>query len=264
MKVFSLEHVPFESPARIADWIHERGHTLHRVRLYDADPLPALEELDLLVVMGGPMSVHDEPAYPWLAAEKRLIERAIRAGRPVLGICLGAQLIADVLGARVYRNRHREIGWHPVFRTPDSSRSPVFGDLPVWFTAFHWHGETFDIPAGALRLAHTEATPNQAFEYGTAWGLQFHLEATQDSIELLIGGAGDEIGDGPYEQSTFEMLGDTSVFPVLTPLLYSVLDRIDRSVSVRRRRPRRRRAVASGSPVDTDYDRSPLPPPAPA
>jgi GMP synthase (glutamine-hydrolysing) len=236
MKVSSLEHVPFESPARITDWIEERGHTLRRVRLYDSEPLPELDDLDWLVVMGGPMSVHDEPLYPWLTTEKRLIESAIRTGRAVLGICLGAQLIADVLGARVYRNRHREIGWYPVFRTPDSARSPVFGDLPVWFTAFHWHGETFDIPAGGLRLAETEATRNQAFEYGTAWGLQFHLEATQESIELLIGGAGEEIGDGPYEQTVFEMLGDTSVFSVLSPLLYSVLDRIESAVTAEARR----------------------------
>jgi GMP synthase (glutamine-hydrolysing) len=230
MKVFSLEHVPFETPACITDWVKDRDHTLSRVRLFAGEPLPAVDDLDWLVVMGGPMSVHDEAVYPWLAAEKRLIERAVGSGKAVLGICLGAQLIADVLGARVYRNRHREIGWFPVFRTPDSAQSPVFGDLPAWFTAFHWHGETFDIPAGGIRLAQTEATPNQAFEYGTAWGLQFHLEATQESIEMLIGAAGEEIGDGPYEQSVSAMLSDTSVFSVLTPLLYEVLDRIEVAV----------------------------------
>lgn len=117
-------------------------------------------------------------------------------------VCLGAQLIADVMGARVYRHSHREIGWFPVKLTAEGEASPLFGELPREFTAFHWHGDTFDIPADAVRTAKSEGCVNQAFEYdGRVVGLQFHLELTAGSVQALVANCREEIVEGPYVQS---------------------------------------------------------------
>jgi GMP synthase (glutamine-hydrolysing) len=157
MRILYVQHVPFETPGVIVDWALEMNYPLSGTRLYDGEVLPDAGAFDFLVIMGGPMGVRDEHAHPWLAGEKRFIEQTIRAGKKVLGICLGAQLIAEVLGARVYRNTHREIGWFPVRLTARGAASPVFGVLPGGFDAFHWHGDTFTLPAGCVHAAESEA-----------------------------------------------------------------------------------------------------------
>mgnify|MGYP000849044073 CR=1 FL=1 len=183
MRIHALQHVPFEPPGSIEAWARHAGHALAITHLYRGDPLPAVEEPDLLVVLGGPMSVHDEARYPWLIDEKRFIERAIAAGRRVLGICLGAQLIAQVLGARVYANDEKEIGWFAVEATAAARTAAVFEGFPPRLLAFHWHGETFDIPAGAVHAARSAACAHQAFAFGDrVVGLQFHLETTPNPI----------------------------------------------------------------------------------
>lgn len=151
---------------------------------------------------------------------------SLRAGKPVLGVCLGGQLMADVLGARVYRNRHKEVGWFLVCRTSSASSSDVFRSLPPEFIPFHWHADTFDLPAGALRIAESRGCRNQAFECGLAWGLQFHLEATPASVDALIQNCAADIGCGPYEQSAEGMLRDRARFLALEPVLDEVLDRM--------------------------------------
>lgn len=227
LRIHYLQHVPFEEPARIATWARKRGDVLAGCRLYRGQPLPSLADFDCLVIMGGPMSVHDERIYPWLVAEKKLIARAVKAGKRVLGVCLGAQLLADVLGARVYRNRHKEIGWFPVRLTRQATSSSLFADFPETFPAFHWHGETFDIPAGARHLATSDACENQAFEFGgRALGIQFHLEVTPASVRALIENCRADIGRGRYQQSPRQMLASRKEFAMIRPLLCRMLDRL--------------------------------------
>ena len=231
MRIQCLKHVTFEGPAGIADWAWSRGHILAVTELFRNPPLPAVEDFDWLVALGGPMGVHDEAAHPWLTGEKQLIEQTLHAGKPVLGVCLGAQLLADVLGAGVCRNRHKEIGWFPARRTSSAAASAVFSSLPPEFVPFHWHGDTFRLPAGALHAAESVGCRNQAFECGLAWGLQFHLEATPASVEALIHNCAAEIGSGPYEQSPDEMLRDPLLFLALQPVLDGLLDRMAVTVS---------------------------------
>ena len=161
MRIAVLQHVPFEGPAAIADWAAARGDQIAVAHLYRGDPLPALADFDMLAVMGGPMSANDEAKFAWLAPEIALVREAIGAGKIVLGVCLGAQIIAKSLGAKVYAAGQKEIGWFEVKRT--EAAHPIFDGLPAAFPVFHWHGETFDLPAGAVRLAETASTPNQAF-----------------------------------------------------------------------------------------------------
>jgi len=194
-----FQHAPFEDLGSIRVWLDARGASLNYTRFFDGDTLPDMEECDLLIAMGGPMSVNDEAELPWLIAEKRAVRDAIASGTPVLGVCLGAQLIASALGARVYANPVKEIGWFPVQGVPDTGSSFRF---PGECTVFHWHGETFDLPHGAVRLARSEACENQAFQVGrSAIGLQFHLETTGDSARLMFEHCCAELVPGPYVQS---------------------------------------------------------------
>ncbi len=161
MRLHYLQHVPFEGLGHIRTWAASRGHGVTCTRLHANAPLPPLTEVDMLVIMGGPMNVDEELKYPWLAAEKRFIAEAISLGRPILGVCLGAQLLATVMGARVYPNVDREIGWFDIFRTDAAERSGLAGFLPEKAEVFHWHGDTFDMPAGAVHLARSTGCENQ-------------------------------------------------------------------------------------------------------
>jgi len=222
MRLAVLQHVPFEGPAAIAGWAAIQGMPVSAVRLYEGEALPELSAFDMLAVMGGPMSVNDEAQYPWLGPELACVRDAIGAGKAVLGVCLGAQMIAKALGANVYPAKQKEIGWFPVERT--ARRHALFDGIPASFMAFHWHGETFDLPAGAVHLAQTAAVPNQAFAAGSrVLGLQFHMEATPASVKDLLNHAGDEIGDGPFEQGPDAIRAGTGHCESLWPLLVRVL-----------------------------------------
>ena len=225
MRIHYLQHVAFEDLANIAVWAAEGGHAVTGTRLFSGDSLPAVDSFELLVVLGGPMNVDEQSRYPWLLAEKRLIGQAIDGGKAVLGICLGAQLTAKVLGAEVKQNPHKEIGWLNVSRTDDGQTSRFFRHLPPEFTAFHWHGDTFGIPAGAMRLAESEACSNQAFEYDArVLGLQFHLEYSHSSIARMIHHCGDELAGGPYVQSPAEMANCHAAVRKTARLLLQLLD----------------------------------------
>jgi GMP synthase-like glutamine amidotransferase len=201
-KVHSLEHVHFEDTAGLSTLLSSKGYKLNRSRLYDGDSLPEINSFELLLVMGGPMSVHDEDKFDWLKPEKKFIEKCISSGKKIIGICLGAQLLADVLGAKVFKNRYREIGWHNVRQAGDSKKSRIFHGFPEEFTAFQWHGETFDIPSGCIKTSESEACENQSFIYDERIAaLQFHLESTEISINNLIKYCGDEIISSPYIQN---------------------------------------------------------------
>ncbi|WP_295882901.1 type 1 glutamine amidotransferase [uncultured Thiohalocapsa sp.] len=228
MQIHVLQHVPFEGPAGIADWAQRRGHALAVSQLYAGDALPAPGEFDRLVVMGGPMSVGDAHAYPWLADELRFIADAIASGKSVVGVCLGAQLIAAALGARVYRHAHKEIGWVPVRLAARGRALDLCDGLPAEQTVFHWHGDTFDLPAGAVHLAQSEACANQAFLVGgRVLGLQFHLESTPASVAALCEHCADEIVPGRWVQSAAEMrAAEPELYAGIGRTLELLLDRL--------------------------------------
>ena len=203
MNVHVLQHVPFEGLGSIESWLKSHNADVSTTRFFENPTLPLLNDLDLVIAMGGPMSVTDEAALPWLVQEKRFVREAIRRGIPVLGVCLGAQLIASALGARVYQNPRKEIGWFQIEATPASG--DVFR-FPGKCTVFHWHGETFDLPSGAIRLARSAACDNQAFQLGrNVIGLQFHLETTPESAWSLIDNGKDELVAGPYIRTEAEL-----------------------------------------------------------
>lgn len=225
MRIRVLQHVPFEGPGTIADWALCRGHTLEIAPLFDGASPDGAAACDMLVVLGGPMSVHDEAALPWLAPEKRAIARAMADGKAVLGICLGAQLIAEALGAEVTRNPHREIGWFPLRRDPTAPPAGPGDALADGLDAFHWHGETFGMPAGAARLASTEACANQAFIFGErVIGLQFHLETTPENARNLVAHCADEMDGGPFVQDPRSILADGTRFADANRAMARLLD----------------------------------------
>lgn len=224
LRIHWFQHEPFEGPAAIADWASRRGHTMTGHHLYRGDALPAHDAIDMLVVMGGGMSVNDTDTLHWLTPELAFVAQAIKAGKPVFGVCLGAQLIARSLGARVYRGAEKEIGWFDVTR--------VAGEVfPERFTPLHWHGETFDLPDGAERLVESPAYPNQALRVGPrSIGVQFHLESTTQSVAALCRGAGSDITGGPYQQSIDDILADQSHFETNRKILFNILDTITAGV----------------------------------
>lgn len=229
LRLHYFQHVPFEGLGSIADWCRGRQIPVSATRFYAGDTVPGIDAYDFLVVMGGPMSVNDKLQYPWLDEERRHIAAAVDGGKTVLGICLGAQLIADAAGAAVYPNEQKEIGWFPVTRAaaapPDG---PLAGILPVRVLAFHWHGETFDLPAGAIHLASSPACAHQAFALNDrVIGLQFHLETTRDSATALIGNCGTDITDDPFVQSASEMLADENRFADINRTMARLLDRLN-------------------------------------
>ena len=201
MDVLVLQHIACEPPGVYEDVLHERGATLHRVEVDAGDELPDPREFGAIVAMGGPMGAADDDAHPWLADERRLIAEAVRAAMPFWGVCLGVQLLAASLGARVYPGAEPEVGVLPVELTDEGRRDPVFSALPPSLPALQWHGDTFDLPEGAVRLAGSPAYPNQAFRFENAYGVQFHLEVSSemarewmdvpeyaDALEQTIGG----------------------------------------------------------------------------
>lgn len=230
MVVQVFQHVPFEGPAGLTGWFQKTGAELRQVRLFAGElPFPP-EETDWLVVMGGPMSANDEESHSWMAGEKRFIAEAVAAGKTVLGICLGAQLIASALGARVYPNPEREIGWFPVSPVRDSASTPFAGIFAEPFEAFHWHGETFDLPPGAVHLARSEACENQAFVAGDrVLGLQFHLETTPESAGTLVRHCQGDLRPGRYVQDAETILGTPAQFRGLQSRMETVLELLQKA-----------------------------------
>ena len=224
MKLRCIQHVSFEDAGAIATWAHDRGHEFD-VTLSVTDDYPSPDDFDWLVVMGGPMGVHDELRHPWLVAEKALIRNAIKLRKRILGVCLGAQLVANVLGAEVGRNPEPEIGWFPVDILTDQ---PPFDVLPRTFTPLHWHGDTFALPDGATHAASSAACENQAFVLadGRVVGLQFHLESTSEGVARLVEHCGDELVAGRWVVQAGELLGAEARFAEAHQALFAMLDRM--------------------------------------
>ncbi|MBN2162654.1 MAG: type 1 glutamine amidotransferase [Pontiellaceae bacterium] len=222
MKLHYLQHVPFEGLGYIETWARHNDMEISVSRLHANDPLPAPDLFDWLVIMGGPMGIYDHDEYPWLPEEKVFIRQAIDAGKTVLGICLGAQLIADVLGAKVYPGPQKEIGWFPIRRADDAPDL-----IPETLTVFHWHGDTFDIPDGAVKLASSEPGINQGFVYNErVVALQFHLESTQASIEALLEHCADELVDAPTIQTAEQIRNGFTQIEYINDILTGLLNQL--------------------------------------
>jgi GMP synthase-like glutamine amidotransferase len=201
------------------DVLLERGAAITRVELDEGDRLPDRHGFDAIVAMGGPMSVNDEDTLSWLAEEKAFISGAVRAQTPFWGVCLGVQLLAASLGARVYPGEKPEVGLLPVDLTEEGRSDPLFGELPGRLVTLQWHSDTFDLPAGAVRLASSPSYPNQAFRFANAYGVQFHLEVSNEmarewaavpeyaaALERALGpGSAEELVE-QVEQGSSEML----------------------------------------------------------
>ena len=224
LNIQCIMHVPFEGPGVIADWVSEQKYHLNYTRLYEGDSLPEQGDIDLLVIMGGPMNVFDFHIHPWMEDEIEWITAFIHTGKPVLGICLGAQIIAAALDSEVYPGEHREIGWHNLKCMPCMGDYKICKDLPSTRKVFHWHGDTFKIPLGATRIAETQAFANQGFIYdGRVIALQFHLEVTPGSVKEMVANCGDEIVAGQYIQTKKEILEETRYFKGNQELMFQFL-----------------------------------------
>jgi GMP synthase-like glutamine amidotransferase len=226
VRIHYLQHVSFEGPAAIADWAVARGHEITGSLIFAGEAPPRHGTFDALVVMGGPMSANDDARFPWMTQEKRLIAEAMARDTPLLGVCLGAQLIADAAGAPVFASPMREIGWFPVRLTRAAATHPLFRDLPAEFVPLHWHAETFDLPPNAVLLAESPACANQAFSIGDrVLGLQFHLEATAATVAELVAHCRRELVAGPYVQEEREIVAGAASASGLHSILYEILDR---------------------------------------
>ena len=186
--VLVLQHIAPETPGLVARELEACSLDLRFVRPFEGEPVPRdLGDAAGLLIMGGPMGVYEVDRYPYLADEMRLIEQALAAKTPILGICLGSQLLARVLGSSVIKGKRKEIGWHKLTLTADAFLDPLFKGLESSFIGLHWHGDIFDLPKAATSLASSELTQHQAFRYGTsAYGLLFHMEATREIIEGMV------------------------------------------------------------------------------
>jgi GMP synthase (glutamine-hydrolysing) len=225
LRIHSLHHVPFEGLGSIAAWAQAAGHQISSTRLYAGESPPPLGQVDWLIVMGGPMGINDTERHPWLRKEKIFIGQAIDQGKKVLGICLGAQLIADVLGASVHPNPEKEIGWFPVFRTPEAMRLPIADQLPDHQEVFHWHGDTFELPAGAVHLLRSDQCKHQAFLYeNRVLALQFHLETTPESAADLLRHCAAELVGAPYIQTPAAIMAKPERFATINRQMTGILD----------------------------------------
>lgn len=230
MRVHYLQHAPFEGLGSLRDALKKRDCKLSSTKFFQNPELPPDDSFDWLIIMGGPMGVYDTDRFPWLEEEQAFIRRAIINGKTVLGICLGAQLIAASLGATVHSLGVKEIGWFPITPTPEAAETPFRSIFQTRFHVFHWHGDTFDLPEGATRLATSEVCDNQAFILGDrVMGLQFHMETTQISASALINHCGHELkSSGRFVQTADEMMAITNRFTHINLTMDSLIDRLYR------------------------------------
>lgn len=226
MHIHYFQHVPFEGLSCIADWANRHQHQVTYTRWYENTDTSAVAAADWLIIMGGPMGVYEQDHHPWMTTEIALIREAIQQNKKVLGICLGSQLIAAALGANVYPHTQPEIGWFPLDLSFQGQAAPLETVLPHHFNTFHFHGDTFDVPAGATRFAASAACSHQAFIYGDrVIGLQFHMELTAESLqEMILHGAGAIAAGGPFVQNEEKIRQHMNLLTQNTENMYRLLD----------------------------------------
>lgn len=223
MKLHYIQHESYEGLGCIEGWAEENGFELSSTKLYKGEKLPSVDSFDFLVIMGGPMGVHDAGEYPWLEDEFTFVGQVINNNTPVLGVCLGSQVIAHCLGAEIYKASEKEIGWFPI--TSSSPKGVELGFLPAHCEVFHWHGETYDLPKGAELLASSTVCENQAFVYNNkVVGLQFHLEVSGGGIKEFIDNNKNELVEAPYIQTESAMLSCVDKTQDINGYMFAVLD----------------------------------------
>jgi GMP synthase (glutamine-hydrolysing) len=231
MRIHVIDHDPIDfSRTNISMWAEKKGYAYAKTDVFKREPLPSLDGFDWLVVMGGSQHVWDDAAHPWLPKEKAFIGEALAGDKIVLGICFGAQLLAEILGGRVFPNDQEEIGWFKVSLTPRGKKSFLFRRIPDTFMSFHWHSDHFSSPAGCMRLAFTEPTPNQVFVCGNRpiVALQFHPEFTLELVKRFAIDFGQEWVPGPYVSGETAVLAETVGMPDTYWLMERLLDNMDR------------------------------------
>ncbi len=230
LRIHYLQHVPFEKPGYIETWAKSKNHQLSATRLYLDEEFPSLLDIDWLIILGGPMSINEEEKYPWLKAEKEFIKSAIKLNKAVLGICLGSQLIANVLGANVYPNEKKEIGWFPVNLSIYGKIHQSFKDFPQTTHVFHWHGDTYDIPPYSIHLFCSEACINQGFIYKkNVIGLQFHLEITPETLLGMLDNCKDELVPGEFVQKEGDIVQQIDLFKNTNKYLAIILNNLEKA-----------------------------------
>ena len=226
IRIHYLQHVPFEGLGCIEQWIKRNKHSLTVTRFFKDEALPPLSDFDMLIIMGGPMGIYDDEKYPWLSEEKKFIRQAVEANKTILGICLGSQLIAHAMGAKVFPNQEKEIGWFDISLTKEGRESKLLNGFNEAFPVFHWHGDTFGLPFGAEHLFQSEGCQNQGFIRNNVLGLQFHFEVTQESLYEMVKHGKEELTAGKYIQSAEEILTNRQLIPQNNELMFTILDRI--------------------------------------
>jgi GMP synthase-like glutamine amidotransferase len=231
MKIHVLQHSSINTLGTIEEYAKTKNHRLESTRFYEITNPLELDSFDLLIIMGGPMGIYDYKDNLWLKNEKTFIKQAIEAGKTVLGICLGAQLLADILGTRVYENQYIEMGWFPVKAFRSENKQEFLEGLPDEITVFHWHSRTFDLPAGAVQLFESEGCKNQGFIYkGRIVALQFHPEVNEERILNLIKRFGDGMVNGPFVQKKEEMLGQRKYLASTKEFMFLMLDKLEKMI----------------------------------
>jgi len=216
-KIWVLQHAPSEPLGTIGAAISAAGISAHTIQTFKGQTVPIeIGDADGLIVMGGPMGVYDYPRYRFLRDEMRLIESALRAGKPILGVCLGCQLLAATLGAKVMPGAQKEIGWYEVTLAPEAAATDhLWRDVAPAFTAYHWHGDVFELPQGACALASSALTKYQAFRYWhNAYGLLFHMEVTAQIVVGMVSAFADELQAARRTPEEILSGGDTFLPPL--------------------------------------------------
>jgi len=236
MRLHLLEHDPFDlSRTNITIWAKNSGYSIAHTYLCNDEALPDIEDFDWLFIMGGSPHAWEEDAYPWLQDEKKFIDESLDCDKIILGICFGAQLLAETLGGEVFANPHQEIGWYDVTLTPEGQRSYLFQNVPEQFITFHWHTDHFSLPPGCTQLAHSEATANQAYinQERPVAGIQFHPEYTLALVRYFVEEWGDEWQRGPYVAGKEKVLAQTNRIPETYGLMATILDNMERQFKLK-------------------------------